>query len=130
MRYNITEAQFTAAMEEAVQERGEDFTYPLYQPGWDDNGCRYVRSDVDEPACLIGVALFKCGVSLTNLSGFEGQPATSVLRILTDLNDDVWAPAFHAAAFSAQRLQDAGRPWGDCLKEYKLKLKGSKVNDE
>lgn len=109
----ITEEVFTQAMRDAVAERGDGFIYPKGAPGWARWGsmsCRYVRTDASEPACLIGAALHKCGVSLGALVRMEGTAA---------VNLDLDLPAkVRNAAQRAQTVQDDGGTWGLALIEY------------
>ena len=119
----ITRDQFTSAMHAAVAERGQDFVYPKEEPGWrllsqtGIKGCRYVREDVMEPACLIGVALSKCGVPLTQLRGMENAGAYQVLGALGFADTVV-----RSAASEAQQAQDAGGTWGAALIDYMVEL--------
>lgn len=120
-----TVEQLTAAMREAVAERGADFVYPKGQAGWTYNQygvslCRYVRSDVEEPACLIGVVLHKLGVSLGQLSGFEGDNSYAVVPALFPDS-----PLFlERALAAAQSAQDNGRTWGVALQRFLEALEG------
>jgi hypothetical protein len=124
----ITVAEFTAAMEAAVAERGRDFRYPKGREGWrtakpdrhwpggtPDVTCLYVRADVNEPACIIGTALHRLGFSLSELSRHEGDDVRGVLGALLIEPDELLL----AAAASAQDRQDAGFSWGLALDTYK-----------
>lgn len=123
-KIKVTEEQFTAAMREAVAERGPDFVYPLGEEGWTDGGetCRYVRADVDEPACIIGMALHKVGVPLGQFEDVEGLAADEAIKLLVNTSDKV-----KSAAADAQTRQDQGRTWGDALAAYE---EGVETNDD
>lgn len=118
----VTPEQFDTAMEQAVRERGPDFVYPKGESGWRLNPsgmCRYVRTDKEEPACLIGLALFKLGVPLEELRGYESSGADIVIDGTTSLgHEDVFA-----AATTAQSIQDEGSTWGEALRGYR-KIRG------
>lgn len=124
---------FTAAMEAVVQERGPDWVYPLGEPGWvlaDDlmsasGGCRYVRTDADEPGCIIGAALHKMGVPLHQLRPWEGQSVAAVIpEIEITLNIGHASENLMDAADWAQTRQDLGATWGEALEKFKEVLNG------
>ena len=105
-------------LREAVEERGSDFKY--YARYGKQAGCDYtaVPSNDDplatdrpiEPACIIGVALFKAGWDLQRLNGLAGD-----INELVD--DDVLActPLARAMWEQAQYLQDQDSTWGEAL---------------
>ena len=120
----VTEAEFTAAMEAAAAERGPDFVYPKGADGWvQDNPdgadwCVYVRTDVDEPACIIGTALHRLGFPLSRLRCHEGDGSDDILeKLLPDLDE-----AAVSAAAAAQSAQDRGCTWEYALAAYKEEL--------
>lgn len=116
---------FTEALEAAVAERGEDWTYPKYQevPGscldteWHYVGgaCRYVTRTANEPACIIGLALTKMGFTPRQLDARAS--AGSMMEVL-----DVGTTDERDAAYTAQRKQDTGGTWGEALTTYKEAL--------
>jgi hypothetical protein len=120
MTVRITDEQFTDALKAVVQERGKDFKYPRGTEGWSEkygNGtyntnCLYVRTDVEEPACLIGAALHKAGVSLEELRAQEGQSAWAFVETYGISGDKA------NAAQSAQYVQDDGKTWGEALETF------------
>ena len=107
IKRNITEEQFTQAMREAVAERG---------PEYRSNNCMYVNHK-NEPSCIIGVALHKCGIELPLLMKFEGLSAGHVMDEITDLPLKVRKAADHA-----QYYQDNLYPWSQVLKLYLSEL--------
>lgn len=111
MTIQITAENFTAAMREAVAERGEDYVYSDGQPGWEakDGGCRYALDD-GTPACLIGLALYKVDPSLVPTD--DGLNAYQVLYSLGASKDVL------LAAGNAQEMQDTGKTWGQALVMY------------
>lgn len=115
----VTEAEFTAAMEAAIAERGPDWVYPRGQYGWGfgqlDHACLYVRADVDEPACIIGAVLHRLGFPLRRLREHEAQGSDEVLDTLLPELD----PAVRSAASAAQDRQDDGFSWGYVLDAYR-----------
>ncbi|MGI5133207.1 hypothetical protein ACQEVB_40850 [Pseudonocardia sp. CA-107938] len=127
----ITDAQFRVAVAAAVAERGDDFIYPRGTCGWcvPDDGthsiseavdvpgaaCLYVRTDVDEPACLFGLALTTCGVRPDELRPYEAWAVNDVLPLfIADVSE-----ATQCAAGEAQREQDEGQTWGAALETFR-----------
>jgi hypothetical protein len=121
MTQSYTEEQFTAAMEQAVEMRGEDFTYPVEwrRQYWETEGtvvgaCKYQHDG--EPACLIGLALYLLDPELLpdegSWTGARVQLESAGIGTVT-----TWK-----AASDAQVLQDANRTWGEALAGYKSTL--------
>ena len=112
----ITRENFTAAMERAVTERGEDFVYPEEWRTADGLGaCKYSLGD-GTPACIIGLALWYIDPGLVpDSSEFGGANA-----VLSELG--VEDPILEVAARAAQINQDSRRTWGDALAAYKAEL--------
>lgn len=108
-----------AALEEAIAERGKDYTYP----GSGEVTCRYWwtmhdiamerigRDQYRKPACLAGVALDKLG--LFDLVTSDALNERAVGGVLT-LRDHLTAHAIHVLG-RAQDTQDAGKTWGLAL---------------
>lgn len=113
---NVTDEQFIAALREVVAGN-EDFVYTKVKS---DNGddaafqCRYFDLN-GNPSCLIGQALFKCGIVVPE--ALEGKPAETILRELTGTSERV-----HVAAGRAQAVQDTGSPWGVALSDFEYVL--------
>jgi len=109
-RKPITVESLTAAMREAVAERGEDWVYPDY---WRDpfGGCQYFRDG--EPACLFGLALHKLGYAAEDVQ--EGVSVGNFLPLTAD--------ELIGAAEDAQMYQDSGSSWGQALAKYESKLR-------
>ena len=110
----ITRENFTAALERAVAERGEDFVYP---EAWmtSANACQYSLRD-GTPACIIGLALSYIDPELVPDSFYFG----AVDGVLEDLG--VEDGALIIAARAAQIRQDRGYTWGRSLDAYKAVL--------
>lgn len=129
----MTDMTFTEAMEAAVAERGEDWTYPEYDAenadygdtNWHYDGgtCRYVTRDEKEPACIIGLALTKMGLPPEKI-----DMRTGALNLLGTLN--VATGAERQAARYAQSKQDAGRSWGEALAAYHGRLEEATITQE
>lgn len=107
----FTEAEFTAAMEAAVAERGKDWVYP--RTWYYEGVCSYSLED-GTPACLIGVALSKLDPGLVPDFG-ERASAEIVL-------EDLVPEPVAIAAREAQVHQDNGHIWGSALQVYKRYL--------
>lgn len=104
----ITEADFTAAIEKAVADKGADYVY--------DGACVYSRDG--EPACIVGTALANLGFEMNpewdlDVDG-QDSLAIRVLPSFFDVPDRVVG-----AAQDAQHIQDARHSWGDALNAYK-----------
>ena len=114
---NVTDEQFIAALREVVAGN-EDFVYTKVKPAGENDDvvsrCRYFDHN-GKPSCLIGQALFKCGIIVPK--AFEGAAAATVLRELTNTSERV-----HVAASRAQTVQDAGSPWGVALNDFEIVL--------
>jgi hypothetical protein len=114
----IDKARALQLLEEAVAERGADYVYPHQH-------CDYAVRDsaidvAPAPACIVGVALAKAGVSIAVLETLDGSVscAASMLRQMGTVHlDDEAVDAWQAA----QVVQDGpfgvtGRgTWGDAL---------------
>lgn len=115
----ITEEQFTAAMEQAVEERGADFVYP--EEWKNESGtCVYWKDGVG-PACIIGKALAILGATEQEL--YSNGIALNKIRVITGLSQFVLYPPFFGAAQSAQNVQDGRGSWGEALEAYKTRLR-------
>jgi hypothetical protein len=124
MSFTTADLQFMRAMGDAVQERGAAWTYP---PAWQDSAgsCRYVRADrvdVDEPACIIGAALHRCGMDLAEMVSWEGQDSRFIMREHAATTGAPYSNAVIWAAREAQVTQDSGHPWGDALAVFVAEL--------
>lgn len=119
----FTQDEFTAAMREAVAERGADYVYPFdnadYRRAVDGDfvsGCRYRTRYSHKPACLIGVALSKVAPEFKPV---EGASAEAVMCAVLGITGQ---PGFVYAAGAAQRRQDDGKTWGEALSAYERYL--------
>lgn len=123
----ITLHEFDEALHAAVAERGERFIYPeewRYDDG-DTNEpgqCMYVHHD--EPACLLGLALHKCGVPLFELECHEGMNASQTCAFAGLQGFTVWQAIGHPHSFDdplaraldlTQEKQDEGEVWAAAL---------------
>lgn len=109
-RKPITVESLTAALREAVAERGEDWVYPSEWRETPLGGCLYFRDG--EPACLFGLALSKHGYTSYDVREYVGIGV--FLR--------AYAPEFIEAAGKSQILQDEGATWGEALTKYETEL--------
>lgn len=119
----ITLREFDRALHAAVAERGEQYIYPdewrTQQEEPDFPGqCMYVHHD--EPACLLGLALHKCGVPVAELGCHEGMPASHTCAYAGLQGFTVWLGTglpdrindrLARALDATQQEQDAGSPW-------------------
>jgi len=114
----ITEEQFTAAMERAVEKRGAEWRYPDHHqapPGFYLGNCPTYQDNEGNPTCLIGAAMHQLGMSLP-YSGMGGS--ASALSVLGGVMN---GPAVMAAR-CAQIHQDHLETWGEALLIYKAAL--------
>lgn len=124
MKHQITKKQFTEAMKKAVKGAGVSHKYTKGTPVIPNNNaaentnCLYAHktNEGPKPGCLIGTALFHCGVTVDELAKHEGMSAHSLLSQMTDLPHEVLF-----AARDAQQVQDAGKTWGEALATYILR---------
>jgi hypothetical protein len=110
MTTTVTRENFTAAMEQAVKDRGEDFVYP---DEWNGAGgtCRYQLED-GTPACIVGYALHLIDPAL--VPGPENYSSADALLV------NLGAPVDVAnAARTAQFAQDFNQTWGEALQDYR-----------
>ena len=113
----ITEADFTAAIEKAVADKGADY---VYNPDSTRGECTYTEDG--EPSCIVGTALINLGFEAT--PDWDDPIQRDV--VLEDTTADTILPYFFdipqnvvTAARKAQRVQDEGGTWGVALSEYK-----------
>jgi len=114
----ITEGQFTAAMERAVEKRGAEWRYPSHDeapPGFYKGNCPTYQDDNGNPTCLIGEAMHTLGMHLPYAHMGGSASALSVL------GGSISGPAVMAAR-AAQVHQDHLNPWGECLRVYRAAL--------
>lgn len=112
----ITEADFTAAIEKAVDDKGADY---IYNPDL-TRECTYTEDG--EPSCIVGTALINLGFEANpdwdypiQRDGFLGDTAAdTILPYFFDTPQNVVT-----AARKAQRVQDEGGTWGAALGNYK-----------
>lgn len=120
-------------LQQCVEERGADYVYT--NPIGNRNPCLYVHgtefankfmgdsqcaSNVEKiekseptPGCIVGLALYKAGVSLENLDS-DGTAYGLILRLV---EKEIISVSDGAGKFFrlVQRKQDTGMPWGQAL---------------
>lgn len=119
----VTEAEFTAAMEAAVAERGEDYVYPKDNPDFwhpHDKTCVY-QTPTGEPACLIGLAMDKLGL---DTPGYIETEETAYMMMNTH-HEAEFPDNVKRAAEAAQYAQDRENTWGEALEMYRQKLRAA-----
>jgi hypothetical protein len=118
----ITESEFTAAMERAVEKRGRAWRYPMpinppggYYINAGSSGMSPSYSDREgNGTCLIGVAIQE----LTGTAPDHAEQR-SAWNLLVGI---VKSEAVAGAARCAQIHQDKFETWGECLDVYKAAL--------
>ena len=112
----ITEADFTAAIEKAVADKGADY---IYNPDF-TRACTYTEDG--EPSCIVGTALINLGFEATpdwddpiqHDVVLEDTAADTILPYFFDIPQNVVT-----AARKAQCVQDECGTWGTALENYK-----------
>lgn len=112
----FSEAEFTAAMERAVEKRGADWCFPTDRstPGFFFKGIPTYANERGEATCLIGAAMYELGMQLP-LHDSGGGSAMAVLREAVPIHVQV-------AARCAQIHQDIAKPWRESLNVYRAAL--------
>ena len=105
----------------AVEERGEDYTYPedwkIYlDPDEQSGQCMYVQPDMAGPACIVGHVLYAYGLSLEELETIESRTA-----LAAGLEFGVDSASVNLL-MTAQRAQDSGQTWGEAFDLAKQEL--------
>lgn len=114
---------FTAAMEKAVADRGNDYVYPREKPGWlHEKQCVYSTQD-GEPACIIGQALYNIDPSLMPDYEESQQEDAGAEYILESRREHFSGSEADfglllRSAHKAQVSQDNGDSWGRALSWY------------
>jgi hypothetical protein len=110
----FSEAEFSAAMERAVEKRGADWCYPTDRstPGFFYKGVPTYADESGAATCLVGAAMHELRMQLP--IGAAGS-AVAVLRDFLPIHVQV-------AARCAQIHQDIGKPWGESLNVYRAAL--------
>ena len=113
--HTFSEADFSAAMERAVEKRGSDWRYPTDRstPGFFCNGIPTYSDEKGNATCLIGAAMYELGTPVPHYG-----PTGSTFAVLRDL-----VPVHvQVAARCAQIHQDLGKPWGESFYVYRAAL--------
>lgn len=112
----ITDEQFIKAMHDVVKGR-EDYVYEFPDGPF---SCVYVDSE-NNPSCLIGHALMRCGVSAEFFADTSNLESAANLLPRFKLSKKVVR-----AAQGAQNIQDTGdQPWGDALEVFDRELQSN-----
>lgn len=116
----FTRESVTAALEAAVDLKGEDYVYR-------DEACRYFAED-GSPRCIVGYVLQAHGWTLRDIKFSNSQSATSLFTRLVAPDLDTYV---RFALNQAQAAQD-GNPgafyrqprqtWGEALRAYREAL--------
>ena len=124
----LTYEQAAAILNQAVAERGADWTFPELNEcptctvdDWEDyepcpwhysGGCRYF-SDDGKPACLVGYVIDKTiDRSDLDMREIEAQHAIDALKILNNWGALSVDERTTELLYRAQEAQDSGQPWG------------------
>ena len=111
----ITDEQFIQAMHDVVKGR-EDYVYEFPDGPF---SCVYVDSE-NNPSCLIGHALIKCGVGIEFFTDTYNLESAASLLPKFKLSKKVVR-----AAEEAQEAQDNAETWGDALEVFDRELQSN-----
>jgi hypothetical protein len=118
----FSEAEFTAAMEEAVTRRGEGWRFPPNRdtPGFYLDGVPTYADEQGNATCLIGAAMHELRMPLPK-PGTMGSAMMALDRVVP----------YHVmvAARIAQIHQDACKPWGEALAMYREAVRMASKRD-
>lgn len=104
----VTLEQIRTAVSQVVAEAGADTVYKIPE---DIGKCVYVDIYADAPSCLIGQALYRCGVPLDRMAHWDSLGWSAMaLPVWKDPDACFWATHL-------QDVQDTGTPWGRAV-EY------------
>lgn len=136
MTIELTRESVSAALDKAIQERGETWTYPnganigdrgleprewlLDQHGI-QGGCRYFGANGVEPRCIVGYVLAEHGWTRDTLRNAIGVSVegTGIRDLGENLTNDT---ELLRALERAQDAQDNGDQWRDAVDAYKHHL--------
>lgn len=100
---------------EAVEERGHGFVYERMSP---TATCLYVHKETGAPesewtpGCIVGLALKRAGIALSDMASCEGKSSSELINILTHKEKIQVSNAARGIFTAAQTAQDDGRTWG------------------
>lgn len=97
-------------LEECVRDRGPDYVYRAVH-----NVCLYWHGDEDAPGCIVGLALYKLGVSADELRTHNSIDAAAILSQLRESGTVTYTGEALHLLLSVQSDQDIGIPWGTAL---------------
>jgi hypothetical protein len=122
----MTYGEVLAILNEAVAERGSDWTYPEQgecqtcaneEPcDWHcSEGCRYFTYD-KQPCCIVGYFIDKAiDTSQLDISVLEGEFAGSILKKLEDWEELSLDERTQQLLINAQANQDSYKTWGESV---------------
>lgn len=118
--------RFIRGMAAAVEQRGENFEYPMPPKSRDDDwhrdgACVYSRPD-GTPACIVGLAIQISDIGEVPAYAAPVQEASVYLR------DMGISPKVRDAADHAQVIQDTGQSWDYVLEAFHARLNREGVN--
>lgn len=117
----FTREEVTAAIEEAVAEKGNDYIYPNY-----DYGCSYADEN-GEPSCIVGHVVAKLDpekfAAVVDLEDGPGGSWPVYRRSDYEFQKvvgfgDIFDDETIRALSAAQSRQDKGDTWGEALVGY------------
>lgn len=94
-------------------DRLDDIMAKGYQEGVYGE-CVYVLNQ--EPACIVGLALYNLGVTIDRLYDYEASGNTNIADIAQSFTNDfdIDSNAALSKLNNIQENQDSGVPWGSC----------------
>lgn len=120
----LTKHRALALLEAAVAERGDDYVYPEELKNGPGHTCQYFLDgqsdpeDAGKPGCIVGYLLHGLGFTADDVSSWEGNASSTVLRWLGVTVD----PELDQALAEAQDYQDNGGTWGKAVRLFTQKM--------
>lgn len=113
MTVTVTYNDIEHAVNQLIDERGENYIYPAQIGEYDSRNCRYWHEEENAPGCMVGAVLFRLGATEEQLCSAESQGAGMLIEHLLNrgwlFQDRVKTEKFLSEFQSAQ---DSGATWG------------------
>lgn len=111
----INDKQFIEAIHKQVYSN-PDYVYEAPHSDMSDSGLSMcVYTDGVKPSCLIGHALYNCGVSIDQLSKFDSKNVSDIGQILSKNFDNISDPVKNAAGYLQGEQDGMDSSWEECL---------------
>ena len=112
-----------------IAAKNPDYVYPKRPEEFP--ACAYQRNG--EPSCIVGKALFKLGVDVDTLEGFDSGGESGINEILCELDGELFDLSDTTGLTEVvlvQSKQDQEVPWGEAVREAADDAPGMRYNYE